>query len=134
MLTFVAKEVDLSQRYIDLVESQLVYHRSVAILLHHVPLFESLPVYHRSATILLAIEKTISDNAISKNCYVQSYEIGYCYKTRPIAISRVLRANSDGPTDGRTDRRTDRRTDKAAYRVVHATKEDITILYFQRLI
>ena len=29
-------------------------------------------------------------------------------KTRPIAISRVLLANSDGPTDGPTDRPTRR--------------------------
>ena len=34
-------------------------------------------------------------------------------KTRPIAISCVLRANSDGPTD----RRTDGPTDRVAYRI-----------------
>ena len=34
-------------------------------------------------------------------------------KTRPIAISRMLRANSDG----RTDRPTEGRTDKAIYKV-----------------
>ena len=39
--------------------------------------------------------------------------------TRPIAISRVLQANSDGPTNGLTDKR----TDKAAYSCVHATKK-----------
>ena len=38
-------------------------------------------------------------------------------QTRPIAISRVLRANSDGPTDVPTDRPTNRRTDKVDYRV-----------------
>ena len=38
-------------------------------------------------------------------------------KTRPIAISHVLRVFSDGQTDRQTDRPTDRPTDRVAYRV-----------------
>ena len=37
--------------------------------------------------------------------------------TRPIAISRVLRAISDRRTDGRMDERTDGPTDRVPYRV-----------------
>ena len=33
-------------------------------------------------------------------------------QTWPIAISRVLRAISDGPTNGQTGRQTDQRTDR----------------------
>ena len=59
-------------------------------------------------------------------------------KTRPIAISRVLRAFSDGPTDRPTDRQTDRPTDRVAYRVActrnsdHLSRFSLAIFLFER--